>query len=384
MNVKYIFFDKFYVAGATYSCDFDRVIDEIPLGAEVCFKREPDNDRDKKALAVYYKGYKLGYVPRACNLKYDRLFDRGLTEIFHATVASIDRKTHSKEQALEITVSLRLDGASRYSLTEREAKMIEDVKNLDLSSVFRAFGGLNKKGEFKMPTLGTLLAQRRADVAFTTIWELKDIERQYSYVPVGDREPIEVEIDGNNPDDFIGEYFTPMKKDDEYPLICVYLNRIDYYSKGDADRRCFTICETFIHECMHALFDHDPRQQLHPRDSYLEEPTCECGAIIIAQELDHLYPGFGDFVLKSVDGKKNKYGLGADLYRYWSSSQECMDNAVDAYNEACDFIGFNADGTVVNGWTGRMPHTQAIPQMKEIYWQAHRSGVSNRTDKPEY
>ena len=28
MNVKYVFFDKFYVAGATYSCDFDRVIDE--------------------------------------------------------------------------------------------------------------------------------------------------------------------------------------------------------------------------------------------------------------------------------------------------------------------------------------------------------------------
>ena len=89
------------------------------------------------------------------------------------------------------------------------------------------------------------------------------------------------------------------------------------------------------------------------------------------------------FVLKSEDDKKNKYGLGADLYRYWSSSQECKDNAVDAYNEACDFVGFKADGTVVNGWTGRMPHTQAIPQMKEIYWQAHRSGVSNQTDKPE-
>lgn len=49
MNINNIFFDKFHVARASYGYDFDRVIDEIPIGAEACFKREPDNAHDKNA-----------------------------------------------------------------------------------------------------------------------------------------------------------------------------------------------------------------------------------------------------------------------------------------------------------------------------------------------
>ena len=263
--------------------------------------------------------------------------------------------------------------------------MIEDAKNLDLSRVLRAFGAVNKKGELAMPTLGALLEQKRVDVAFTTIWMKNDVLRLFDPAPAVEKELIkdpskDPAADDLNPENFIGEYFTPMKKKDEFPLICVYLNRIDYNSKGNPGARCFTICWTFIHECMHALFDHKPREKWHPLDSYLEEPTCECGAIIIAQELDRLYPGFGDYVLKEVDSKKDRYGLGADLYRYWPSHQEQKDNAVDAYNEACDGIVFKADGCAVDGWKGRMPHTDAIPEMKEIYHIALRSG-SNQTEK---
>lgn len=389
MNVRYIFFDKFHVAGASYFSDFDRLIDEIPIGAEVCFRREPKNRHDKNALAVYYKGYKLGYVPQVQNEKYVRLIDRGLTELLYATVASIDKETRYKEAMLEISVSLRLDGTSFYSLTARESRMIEDAKNLDLSGMLRAFSGLDKYGELQMPTLGALLNIRNVDVAFTTIMEQDLLKRMY-FAPeiegkVKEEEPEapkEKGVDYDDPDTFIGEYFPPMKMHDEYPLICVYLNRIENISAGDAESRCFTICETFIHECMHALFDHEPRKKGHPYDSFLEEPTCECGAIMIAQELDKMYPGFGDFVLKSVDSKVTKYGLGADLYRYWSSCEEQGDNAVDAYNDACDKIVFKKDGRAVSGWTGRMPYTQAIPEMKAIYSAAHRKRMSNQTEKP--
>ena len=384
MNVQYVFYDKFYIAGPSFSPDYERIINEVPIGAEVTFMREPNNAYDSNAIVVYYKGYKLGYIwekSLGLNEKYARLLDRSLTEIFYATISHIDLKRHDKEFAVEVSVYLRLDGASCYSLTAEEVEMIEAVKNLDLSGILDSFAQTNKKGDLIMPTLGAMLKKKQADVAFTTIWTLDDIIRQHQHVSKEERPSIDKAAIYSQDDEFIGEYFSPLKRDDEYPLICIYLNRIDYFAKDALDRQ-YCICHTFIHECMHALFDHKPRTKHHPHDSFLEEATCECGAIMIAKELDRHYPGFGDYVFNSVNRKTTKYGLGADLYLHWSNSKEMKRNAVDDYNYACDQIVFKSNCNAVNGWKDRWPYDQAIPEMKEIYNLAHRS-PSNQSDKPE-
>lgn len=382
MKVNHVFYGKFHLAGISVKHkEFDRVKDELQVGSELNFLRESDNAYDPYAIQVYYKGYKLGYVEKKdlnVNRKYARLLDAHLTELFYATVASVNYKKGDPEYQVEVNVFIRLDGTKYFSLTEEEERMIADVKDLDLSPVLRAF----RKG---CNTLGKLLDYKNADAAFTCKWELKDILAIYDPSPEEPRLGIK-----DDEDDTIGEYFTSYngktsstdEKLVDYPLLCVYLNRIHRHHAAGTNRM-YSICSTFIHECMHALFDHEPDKLAHPSDSYLEEPTCECGTIMIAEHLEKMHPeyvGFADWMLNAVDSKVNKYGLGADLFRYWTGGcQEDGDNAVDAYNDACDFIELK-NGAAVS-WTGRMDHLVAIPEMKEIYNSALCNRVSNQGPK---
>ena len=380
MQAKYRLYGKLPIAGLGFY-QIKRVKDELQIGTELHLLREPNNSYDAKAVAVYYKGYMLGHVPNAhmkINHKYARLLDASLTELFYVTVASLDfRDPDPFEWTVEFNVMLRLDGARYYSLTPDEEQMINSILDTDLSGILASFS--------TDKTLRAMLAKRKVDVSYTAKWELKD------FLAVYDPRHEEIPI-GINPDedDVIGEYFTSLNgaasgldvRLKDYPLICVYLNRIDRLSKGNADDRRWMICMTLIHECMHALFDHQPNILTHPYDSYLEEPTCECGTIMIAQLIDVHYPGFGDWVLKTVDSKKNKYGLGADLYKYWPGSQDYSSNAVDEYNRACDHIIKDSDKFV--NWTGRMDPKVAIPEMLDIYKTAKlnkKAGLSNQANK---
>lgn len=390
MKVNYAFYGKFHLSGLStpsVSLLFDRVKDELQVGTELYFQRDLNCSTDPYAIWVYYKGYKIGYVEKKkllVNRKYARLLDAGLTELFYVTVGAINYKQDYSypyapaEKWVEVNVYLRLDGTRYFSLTPEEERMIDVVRTIDLSRILRAF-------PTDMNTLGKLLEDKRVDAAFTVKWELKDILAAHGKadaLPIGTC---------HDEDDQIGEYFTSYngkvsgmdEKLIDYPLICVYLNRIDRLAAGNEQLRMWMICSTFIHECMHALFDHKPDTLCHPHDSYLEEPTCECGTIMIAKELERQHPeyvGFGDWAFDCVDSKKNKYGLGADLFRYWPGSGECQgDNAVDAYDQACDFIEL-INGQAVS-WTGRVCHTVAIPEMLEIYRQARRKHVSNQMNK---
>ncbi len=51
------------VAGAQYS-EAGRVWDELGPDARLELRREPENPHDSKAVAVYWRGRKLGYLPR--------------------------------------------------------------------------------------------------------------------------------------------------------------------------------------------------------------------------------------------------------------------------------------------------------------------------------
>ena len=54
-----------------------RVWDELRIGDPLELAREPDNPHDRAAVAVSWRGRKLGYVPRAANAALAWGMDRG-------------------------------------------------------------------------------------------------------------------------------------------------------------------------------------------------------------------------------------------------------------------------------------------------------------------
>ena len=53
----------FNITGTTFA-DFHEISHTIKIGDEVQAVPEPTNPYDKQAIALYYKGLKIGYVPK--------------------------------------------------------------------------------------------------------------------------------------------------------------------------------------------------------------------------------------------------------------------------------------------------------------------------------
>jgi hypothetical protein len=64
------------LAGFSYSQAPD-VWQGMRIGDALSLEREPDNVHDARAISVRWRGYKLGYVPRAQNAALARAMDRG-------------------------------------------------------------------------------------------------------------------------------------------------------------------------------------------------------------------------------------------------------------------------------------------------------------------
>jgi hypothetical protein len=57
---------KCYIAGYAYYHG-EQVIDQLKPDLKLELKREPDNPYDRRAIAVYFKNSKLGFIPRVNN-----------------------------------------------------------------------------------------------------------------------------------------------------------------------------------------------------------------------------------------------------------------------------------------------------------------------------
>lgn len=68
MKLKYAHFGCFNVAGLNYHPIYKQVIKELTIGTELKLLRELNNHYDSKAVAVFYKGYKIGYIPNLPDL----------------------------------------------------------------------------------------------------------------------------------------------------------------------------------------------------------------------------------------------------------------------------------------------------------------------------
>jgi hypothetical protein len=79
-----IFLLQITVAGTSYAKDLERVQDKITVEQVLTMKREPSNQYDKHAIALYVDDVRVGYVPANLNVVCSRLMDAG--KMFFARV----------------------------------------------------------------------------------------------------------------------------------------------------------------------------------------------------------------------------------------------------------------------------------------------------------
>ncbi len=92
------------VAGFQYYAGKQRLA-EIQKGDGVILKPEPDNRYDQNALAIYWKGEKLGFVSREHNLVLSRL-----AQAAFPLVAEVSRVRVDKEAWEQVQVRIWLEG----------------------------------------------------------------------------------------------------------------------------------------------------------------------------------------------------------------------------------------------------------------------------------
>ena len=71
---------KCYIAGYAYY-QGERVIDQLKQGCKLDLIREPENPYDNKAIAIYFKNHKLGFIPRINNKVIANIMDQKI-EVF--------------------------------------------------------------------------------------------------------------------------------------------------------------------------------------------------------------------------------------------------------------------------------------------------------------
>lgn len=89
--------DDFHLAGFAYY-DGLEVIEELTLGQKVELVRELDNPYDEKAVAIFYKGRKLGYIPSSHNSFISTLLFYGHGNIFEAQIQMVNTEVHPERQ----------------------------------------------------------------------------------------------------------------------------------------------------------------------------------------------------------------------------------------------------------------------------------------------
>lgn len=94
----------FYVAGFTYYDGID-VIGDLKIGTPLRLIVEPENRFDPHAVAIYYGGSKLGFIPSEENKLISQFLQLGYDELFELKINRISLESHPEKQ---IGVILRI------------------------------------------------------------------------------------------------------------------------------------------------------------------------------------------------------------------------------------------------------------------------------------
>ncbi|KMQ70818.1 HIRAN domain-containing protein [Chryseobacterium koreense] len=93
----------FHVAGFTFY-EGVSVFQKLKVGKKVKFELEEDNKWDPRAVAIYFKGEKIGFIPRTENRIFYKFLKVGITQ-FEARIQKVDPHEHT-ERMVEIVVHL--------------------------------------------------------------------------------------------------------------------------------------------------------------------------------------------------------------------------------------------------------------------------------------
>ena len=78
---------------------------ELTVGDKLQLRREPDNPYDENAVAIYWEGIKLGYLPRVENIVVARMMDKG--QIINALIEN-KQKSDDPWERMTVEVWLRI------------------------------------------------------------------------------------------------------------------------------------------------------------------------------------------------------------------------------------------------------------------------------------
>lgn len=96
-EIKKVHYTNFHIAGFAY-WDGCQAFEHLKMGTELTLEREVNNYHDPYAVAIYYKDFKLGYVPSRENHDICKFVEMGWGDIFEARIQKISPDAHPENQ----------------------------------------------------------------------------------------------------------------------------------------------------------------------------------------------------------------------------------------------------------------------------------------------
>jgi hypothetical protein len=90
-----IYLHQSFVRGFQYYMG-QELIDNMKQGEILELVREPENKYDESAIALYYQGHKIGYIPAESNETLSKIIDANLLEL-HCQITAINTKAMAWE-----------------------------------------------------------------------------------------------------------------------------------------------------------------------------------------------------------------------------------------------------------------------------------------------
>ncbi|PIE50527.1 MAG: DNA-binding protein [Flavobacteriales bacterium] len=87
----------FNIAGFTYY-DGVECFNKLKIGEKLRLELDAENKYDARAVAIYYKNYKLGFVPRSENRIIYKLLSVGLEDRLKIRIQSVSPDDHPENQ----------------------------------------------------------------------------------------------------------------------------------------------------------------------------------------------------------------------------------------------------------------------------------------------
>ena len=84
---NYRFYQNFKVAGFAFA-EGCMVFDKLKPGVKLELEREPNNNFDSYAVAIYYENAKIGYIPKGSNVDICTFLDKPFYHFFVSRTSS--------------------------------------------------------------------------------------------------------------------------------------------------------------------------------------------------------------------------------------------------------------------------------------------------------